>query len=127
VAEEARRLAAKKRTGKFSQEDAEQLRPQLREVTFDEEIKSLATVGRAGDPPVQGLEQRLRALAEAGVREGFLAVAMREATEFLIARSLPAALDQWQQLADQLVPRFMWFASSYLEMLPNTTVYGPGS
>ncbi|RAQ94889.1 hypothetical protein [Thermogemmatispora tikiterensis] len=127
VAEEARRLAAKKRTEEFSQEDAEQPGQQLREVTFDEEIKSLATVGRAGDPPVQGLEQRLRALAEAGVRDGFLAVAMREATEFRIARSLPAALDQWRQLADQLVPRSIWFASSYLEMLPNTTVYGPDS
>ncbi|WP_052888820.1 hypothetical protein [Thermogemmatispora carboxidivorans] len=127
VAEEARRLAAKKRTREFSQEDAERLRQQLRDLTFDEEQESLATAGRAGDPPVQGLERRLRALTVVGVREGFLAVAMREATESYIARSLPAALDQWRHLADQLVPRSMWFASSYLEMLTNTTVYGPDS
>ncbi|MBX5450705.1 MAG: hypothetical protein IRZ24_11610 [Thermogemmatispora sp.] len=127
VAEEARRLAAKKRTREFSQEDAEQLRQQLRDVTFDEELKSLVTVGRAGDPPVQGLERRLRALTEAGVREGFLAVAMREATEFRIARSLPAALDQWRQLADQLVPRSLWDVSSHFEILPKLAIYGPDS
>jgi hypothetical protein len=118
----AKLLATREQVGESSQQDLEQLRQQLRTLVFAEEIEA----GQAGDPPVHGLEQRLRTLA-ADVREGFLAVAMREATEFYIARSLPAALDQWRQLADQLVPRSLWYISSHFEILPKLTIYGPDS
>ncbi len=56
-------------------------------------------------PPLTALERRLRDLKDAGLQEGFIAVSLRLATEQLIERNLPWALEQWSQLANTLLPR----------------------
>ncbi len=93
---------------------------------FMAERGHLAVAGRGGYPPIHALEQRLRELEKAGIQEGFLAVALREATEVLIARDLPDALDQWRQLADQLVPKEMRFSYRDDQRGPiSRVIYGP--
>jgi hypothetical protein len=72
---------------------------------FQEEIIQNYHAGRAGNPPVHAIEQRLRDIVAAGMREQFLAVAIREAMEQLIAVHYPFALDQWRLLANNMLPR----------------------
>lgn len=93
---------------------------------FGSEIAQLTLQGREGDPPIHALEQRLRELVNTGLQEGFLAVALRDATEDLIVRDCPTALNQWTQLADQLVPKGMRFSHRGDEITPSTGMYGPG-
>jgi hypothetical protein len=78
-----------------------------------------------GHPPTRAIAERLHAAAQAGIQEGFLAVAMREATEYLIARDLPAALNGWTILADQIVPRQMWFSMRGDQSSPSKVTYSP--
>ncbi|SRR5579883_1342271 len=94
-------------------------------VLFYSERRKLALAGREGDPPIHAIERQLRAAEQAGIQEGFLAVAMREATEYLIARDLPAALNHWTQLADQIVPKEMWFSMRGDQTFPSKVTYGP--
>ncbi len=78
-----------------------------------------------GHPPTRAIAERLRAAEQVGIQEGFLAVAMREATEYLIARDLPEALNGWTALADQLVPRWMWFSMRGDHSSSSKVTYGP--
>jgi hypothetical protein len=82
--------------------------------------------GREGDPPIHALEQQLRKLEKAGMQEGFLAVALCEATEVLIARDFPDKLDQWTQLADQFVIKETRFSLRDDQMASsNKVTYSP--
>ncbi len=60
-----------------------------------------------GAPPLLSIERRLRELVAAGLQEGFLTVAVRDALEDLITLNYPSFLEQWTHLADQMVPRTM--------------------
>jgi hypothetical protein len=91
---------------------------------FDQKkLVRFAGGNRLGEPPFGAIEQQLRAAEQAGIQEGFLAVAMREATEYLIARDLPDALAAWTALADQLVPQWMWFSQRGDQSAPNKAEY----
>ncbi len=60
------------------------------------------------------------------MQEGFLAVALCEATEVLIARDFPDKLDQWTQLADQFVIKEMRFSLRDDQMASsNKVTYSP--
>jgi hypothetical protein len=93
---------------------------------FARETETLAEGGREGEPPVHFMIVRLRAAEQAGIQEGFLAVAMREATEYLIARDLPEALNDWTALADRIIPRRMWFSMPPDRFSPSKKPFGPG-
>lgn len=71
------------------------------------EIMQQAREGHEGAPPLLSIEHRLRELVAAGLQEGFLSVAIRDALEDLITLNHPSFLRQWIHLADQIVPRKM--------------------
>ena len=74
------------------------------------EIAEINKEGREGAPPLRSIEQRLRQLVHAGLAEGFLVVAVRDTLEDLITLHHPSSLQEWIQLADQIVPRNMRLA-----------------
>jgi hypothetical protein len=92
---------------------------------FHVEMSKLAQEGREGYPPVGVIEQRLRELLDVGLHEGFLVVAVRDATEDIIARNHPWALNQWVQLANQLVPRKMRLSHRGNDIAPAQARYSP--
>lgn len=51
---------------------------------------------------------------------------MREATEYLIARDLPEALNDWTALADSIIPRQMWFSMRPDQFSPSKKNLRPG-
>jgi hypothetical protein len=83
---------------------------------FQREMAQLRSTVRAGEPPIQALEQRLNELTQAGLREYFLVIAVRQAMEQLILTEYPPALDQWKQLADDMLPLQIQFARQSNEM-----------
>ncbi|MGH2496351.1 MAG: hypothetical protein ACRDIV_16765 [Ktedonobacteraceae bacterium] len=89
------------------------------------EILDLADEGRDGTPPIHSIEKRLHELVNMELHEGFLVVALRDALEDLIARNHPSFLNQWIELADQLVPRQMRFSHRGSDSSPGPTVYSP--
>ena len=83
--------------------------PPAKRAAFEQELFELKHSGRAGYPPVQALEHRLRELIEAGVRDLFIVVAVRQGLTELIALEAPAAYVRWIQLAEVLIPvRVQW-------------------
>ena len=88
--------------------------------------ETLAKGGREGEPPIHTMIVQLRAAEQAGIQEGFLAVAMREATEYLIARDLPEALNDWTALASRIIPRTMWVSKRPDRYSPSKKTIGPG-
>ena len=77
---------------------------------FQDEIALLRPTSRAGYPPIKSLERRLYELIDTGLREFFLVIAVRQAMEQLISLYFPFALDQWLQIAEEILPLKMQFA-----------------
>jgi hypothetical protein len=71
---------------------------------FHDELRRNAREGHTGAVPRQALEQRLRELVAGGMSDLFLAVALRQALDTLIATHYPATLPLWQELADSYLP-----------------------
>ncbi|MDQ2740839.1 MAG: hypothetical protein M3Z66_00805 [Chloroflexota bacterium] len=84
---------------------------------FQAEFAELGRSSRAGFPPCQALEQRLRELVNAGLREPFLVVAVRQGLDRLIAENFPSGLLEWTTLADEIMPVDIQFG--YQEGDPN--------
>lgn len=88
---------------------------------FTRELLNLHFSPRVGDPPREALTARLLELQDAGLREPFLVLAIRQALSDLIARTVPKAASRWHQLADERLPLILQFAYRDDEMP------GPGS
>ena len=71
---------------------------------FLHEITQLNLSGRAGDPPIQAIEGRLRQLVEFGLRPVFIVTAARQVIDASLAEYYPDQLANWQQHADEIVP-----------------------
>ena len=97
---------------------------QQRLALFGAEIGKLALTGRGGDPPTHAFRQRLSELVAAGLQEGFLSIAMRDATTQAISLNHTLLLDQWAQLAEAMMPTNMRF-SDRGDTPPSHVVYGP--
>jgi hypothetical protein len=91
---------------------------------FGAEIGKLAPTGREGDPPAHAFRQRLSELVAAGIQEGFLSIAMRDATTQAISLNHSSLLDQWVELAEAMMPTNMRF-SDRGDTPPSHVVYGP--
>lgn len=91
---------------------------QSKVAVFKREIGQLYSAGRAGEPPIQALEQRLHELVQGGLREYFLVIAVRQAMEQLLEKMYPSALEQWKQLANDSLPLSLQFALDPSEMPP---------
>jgi hypothetical protein len=92
---------------------------------FQHEIAQLRPTEKAGYPPVHALEERIYELIDAGLRELFLVIAVRQAMEQLILIEFPASLDEWKQLADIILPLKLQFAHMPDEMPGSTTFLKP--
>ena len=97
---------------------------QQRLALFGAEIGKLALTGRGGDPPTHAFRRRLSELVAAGIQEGFLSIAMRDATTQAISLNHSSLLDQWAQLAEAMMPTNMRF-SDRGDTPPSHVVYGP--
>jgi hypothetical protein len=59
--------------------------------------------------PLSALEQRLHELSAAGLSKPFVAVAVRQGMDQLIAQHCPTQFDMWKQLADSVLPLWAEF------------------
>jgi hypothetical protein len=90
---------------------------------FQTEIAQMRQTTRAGDPPLHELAQRLHELIDAGLREFFLIIAVRQAMEQLILVHFPSKIEEWKSLADDILPLQVQFAHVPQEMPgPYTTL-----
>ena len=89
------------------------------------EIGSSLITDKKGIPPTRFFRERLLALANSGVSEGFLAVAMRETMEALIRLDDPEAADQWKVLADRNLPLWVRFSRRGEQDAPPYSQYRP--
>jgi len=84
-----------------------------KEKLFMREIAQLRPTSNAGLPPTHALEQRLYELIEAGMRDLFIVIAVRQSMEQLIPihfSDTPHALNEWKRLADTTLPLKIQFA-----------------
>jgi len=88
----------------------------LKVAAFQQELARQRSGAKAGAPPIQALEQRLHALVDAGLRELFLVVAVRQSLDQLIALMFPLASEQWKQLAEDIMPLQLQFGRKSDEM-----------
>lgn len=98
---------------------------QSKVAVFRREIGQLYSAGRAGEPPIQALEQRLHELVQGGLREYFLVIAVRQAMEQLLEKRDPSALEQWKQLANDSLPLWLQFALDPSEMPGPSAILRP--
>ena len=92
---------------------------------FQQNIAQLRPTKRAGDPPVHALEHRIYELIDAGLHEHFLVIAIRQSMEQLILIEFPSTIDQWRQLANDILPLEIQFARKSDEMPGPSTIIRP--
>lgn len=80
---------------------------------FQSEIASLRSTTKAGFPPINSLEQRLYELIDAGVKEFFLVIAVRQALDQLIELYFPLKLENWLDKAEKVLPLKIQFAYTH--------------
>ncbi len=94
---------------------------------FEREVAELRPPETAGDPPTRALKKRLTEIIDAGVRDLFLVICVREAIGQLIAARAPDSLASWVELADKALPVELRFAFRMGEVPESPHRFGPGA